>query len=195
MNASMVSSLRTRNHSAYSAGTTSSVNAVATNRPPMMVMAMGPQKMLPASGIMPRMAARAVRTTGRARRTVAPMIARWRPWPAEISRSIWSTRITVLRMIMPASAISPSRATKPNGDAVPGGDGQRRQPLELEAFRGNRARNHVDVLDAFPILRNGVTREQRLQRLGNVLRREAECAGTVLVDLEPDRLHLLAPIK
>ena len=76
MNASMVSSLRTRNHSAYSAGTTSSVNAVATNRPPMMVMAIGPQKMLPASGIMPRMAARAVRTTGRARRTVAPMIAR-----------------------------------------------------------------------------------------------------------------------
>src|SRR5882757_4051753 len=32
-----------------------------------------------------------------------------------MSRSIWSTRITVLRMIMPASAINPSRATKPNG--------------------------------------------------------------------------------
>ena len=32
-----------------------------------------------------------------------------------MSRSIWSTRITVLRMIMPASAIRPSSATKPNG--------------------------------------------------------------------------------
>src|SRR5262249_15790224 len=62
---STVSSLRTRNHSAYSAGTTSSVSAVATNRPPMMVIAMGPQKMLPASGIIPRMAASAVRITGR----------------------------------------------------------------------------------------------------------------------------------
>jgi thiaminase/transcriptional activator TenA len=76
---SAVSSLRTLNHSEYSAGTTSSVSTVATNRPPMMVIAMGPQKMLRASGIMPRIAARAVRTTGRARRTVASMIARCRP--------------------------------------------------------------------------------------------------------------------
>jgi hypothetical protein len=43
---------------------------VATNRPPIIVMAIGPQKMLRASGIMPKMAARAVSTTGRARRTV-----------------------------------------------------------------------------------------------------------------------------
>jgi putative transposase len=37
----------------------------------MMVIAIGPPKMLRASGIMPRMAASAVSTTGRARRTVA----------------------------------------------------------------------------------------------------------------------------
>ncbi len=47
---------------------------VATNNPPMMVMAIGPQNTLPASGIMPRMAASAVSTTGRARRTVASMM-------------------------------------------------------------------------------------------------------------------------
>src|ERR1700724_1172801 len=32
-----------------------------------------------------------------------------------MARSIWSTRMTVLRMIMPASAIRPSSATNPNG--------------------------------------------------------------------------------
>jgi hypothetical protein len=44
----------------------------------MMVIAIGPQKMLRASGIMPRMAASAVSTTGRARRTVASIMARSR---------------------------------------------------------------------------------------------------------------------
>ena len=42
----------------------------------MMVIAIGPQKMLRASGIMPKMAASAVSNTGRARRTVASMMAR-----------------------------------------------------------------------------------------------------------------------
>ena len=42
----------------------------------MMVMAIGPQKMLLASGIMPRMAASAVSATGRARRKVASTMAR-----------------------------------------------------------------------------------------------------------------------
>jgi hypothetical protein len=45
-----------------------SVSTVATNRPPIIVIAIGPQKMLPASGIMPRMAAIAVSNTGRVRR-------------------------------------------------------------------------------------------------------------------------------
>jgi len=42
-----------------------------------MVIAIGPQKMLRASGIMPRMAANAVSNTGRARRSVASMMARY----------------------------------------------------------------------------------------------------------------------
>ena len=59
--------------------------------------------------------ANAVSTTGRARRTVASTIASRRLRPCETSVSIWSTRMTALRMIMPAKAIRPSNATKPNG--------------------------------------------------------------------------------
>src|SRR5271170_3165788 len=59
----------------------------------MIVIAIGPQKMLPANGIIPRMAASAVSATGRARRMVASTTARCRPWPASMSRSIWSTKI------------------------------------------------------------------------------------------------------
>ncbi|KAG0754952.1 hypothetical protein G6F22_020787 [Rhizopus arrhizus] len=43
------------------------------------------------------------------------MIECQRSWPASMSCWIWSIRITELRMIMPASAIVPSSATKPNG--------------------------------------------------------------------------------
>jgi hypothetical protein len=64
---------------------------------------------------MARIAASAVSTTGRARRTVASTIASRRECPCSTSVSIWSTRITALRMIMPASAINPKSATNPNG--------------------------------------------------------------------------------
>ena len=82
-----------------------------------------------------------------------------------------------------------------HGDAIAADDGERRQTVELQPFGRDRARHHVDVLDAFAVLRSGVARQQRLQRLGNVLRRQSERAGAVLVDLEPDRLHLLAPVE
>ena len=68
------------------------------------------------SGIIASTAAAAVSTIGRKRRTVAPTIgvpAARRP--AAMSCSIWSTRMTELRMMMPDSAIVPSIATKPNG--------------------------------------------------------------------------------
>src|SRR5262249_32534286 len=51
--------------------------------------------------IMARMAANAVRITGRARLTVASTIASPRVNPCFTSDSIWSTRITALRMVMP----------------------------------------------------------------------------------------------
>ena len=88
---------------------------VATNKPPMMVIAIGSDNAERDSGIMARIAASAVNTTGRARRTVASTIASLRVSPCDTSVSIWSTKITALRMIMPASAIRPSSATKPNG--------------------------------------------------------------------------------
>ena len=62
-------------------------------------------------------------------------------------------------------------------DAVAGGDGQRRQAVELEPLGRNRAGDHVDVLDALAILRHGVAGEQRLQRLRHVLRGEARARG------------------
>src|SRR3954469_3596904 len=104
-----------RNQRAQRPGRYSSVRKVATNNPPMMVIAIGPQNAERDSGIMARIAASAVSTTGRARRTVASTIASLRVRPAATSVSIWSTRITALRMIMPASAIRPNSATKPNG--------------------------------------------------------------------------------
>src|SRR5262249_4148826 len=43
------------------------------------------------------------------------MSARNESCPAAMSCWIWSTRITLLRMMMPASAMTPRIATKPNG--------------------------------------------------------------------------------
>ena len=60
-------------------------------------------------------AASAVSTIGRKRRTVASTTACAGGCPEAMSCSIWSTRITELRMIMPLSAMVPSMATKPNG--------------------------------------------------------------------------------
>ncbi len=106
---------RTRNHAAYSAGRNTSVSTVATTMPPIIATAIGPKKSLRVSGIIASTAAAAVSTIGRKRRTVAPTIASHGAAPAAMSCSIWSTRITELRMMMPDSAIVPSIATKPNG--------------------------------------------------------------------------------
>src|SRR6266498_1241842 len=45
------------------------------------------------------------------------------------------------------------------GDAVAADDGERRQTVELQSFGRDRARHHVDVLDAFTVLRDDVTRQ------------------------------------
>ena len=88
---------------------------MATISPPMIATAIGPKNTLRDSGIIASTAASAVSTIGRKRRTVASMIACQRSSPAAMSCSIWSTRITELRMIIPDSAMVPSIATKPNG--------------------------------------------------------------------------------
>ena len=88
---------------------------MATTRPPMIETAMGPHSTSRDSGIMARMAAAAVRVMGRKRRTVASRTASHGVCPSSMSCRIWSTRMTVLRMMMPASAMVPSMATKPKG--------------------------------------------------------------------------------
>ncbi len=81
----------------------------------MIATAIGPKNTERDSGIIASTAASAVSTIGRKRRTVASMIASHAGLPCAMSCSIWSTRITELRMIMPNSAIVPSIATNPNG--------------------------------------------------------------------------------
>ena len=81
----------------------------------MIATAIGPQNTLRDSGIIASTAAAAVSTIGRKRRTADSTIASQVGTPRERSCSIWSIRITELRMIMPISAITPSSATKPNG--------------------------------------------------------------------------------
>ncbi len=53
------------NHAAYIAGKDNSVNPVATIKPPMMAIAIGPQKTLLESGIIASTAAAAVKMIGR----------------------------------------------------------------------------------------------------------------------------------
>jgi hypothetical protein len=81
----------------------------------MIAHAIGPQKVERVSGIIARIAAAAVSTIGRKRRTVDSTIASHIGSPRSRSWSICTTRITELRMIMPKSAITPSIATKPKG--------------------------------------------------------------------------------
>src|SRR5262249_32020473 len=66
---------------------------------------------------------------------------------------------------------------------------------KVEALGGNCARDHVDVLDALAILRHVVSGEQRRQHLRDVVWGQPERAGAVLIDFEPDRLLLLAPVE
>ena len=88
---------------------------MAIRIPPIIATAIGPKKSLRVSGIIASTAAAAVSTIGRKRRTVAPITASHGAAPAAMSWSIWSTRITELRMMIPDSAIVPSIATNPNG--------------------------------------------------------------------------------
>src|SRR5439155_22059723 len=93
----------TRNSSTYKAGRLPRVRNVATDSPPMMAIAIGPQNTLRVSGIVARIAVAAVGTTGRARLTADPNTAFQSDIPFAVSCSIWSIRMTEFRMSMPAS--------------------------------------------------------------------------------------------
>ena len=92
-----------------------------------MAYAIGPQKTSDAIGIMPREAAAAVSTIGRVRCVVASITASQGCKPLAMSISIWSIRITELRMIIPLSAMMPRIATKPIG--VPVGNSASTTPI------------------------------------------------------------------
>ena len=79
------------------AGKDSKVKAVATTKPPMIAIAIGPQNRLRVSGIMASIAAAAVRAIGRILCTVAIAIASQIGVPCPRSSSIWSIKITELR--------------------------------------------------------------------------------------------------
>src|SRR6516165_7965242 len=76
---------------------------------------------------MPSEAAAAVSTIGRSRWVVASITASQGCSPLARSMSIWSTRITELRMIMPLSAMMPRIATNPIG--VPVGNSANTTPI------------------------------------------------------------------
>lgn len=76
---------RTLNHAAYSAGTKKIVSSVATLRPPMIAIAIGPQNTLRVSGIIANTVASAVSITGRARWMAASNIAPHTSSPSAIS--------------------------------------------------------------------------------------------------------------
>jgi len=63
---------------------------------------------------MPKEAAAAVSTIGRKRCVVASITASQGRNPLARSMSIWTIRITELRMIMPLNAIMPRMATNPS---------------------------------------------------------------------------------
>ena len=96
-------------------GRTSSVNTVATNKPAPMATAIGPQNILETKGIIAKIAAAAVSKIGRKRVIVALMMESHKLSPAARCWSIWSIRITELRIMIPDRANMPSCTTKPIG--------------------------------------------------------------------------------
>ncbi|MNL17964.1 hypothetical protein D3C87_1390870 [compost metagenome] len=77
---------------------------------------------------MPRLAAAAVSRIGRRRCSVASSTASHCEEPSATNASIWVTRITELRMMMPISARMPRIATKPIG--VPVGTSASTTPIK-----------------------------------------------------------------
>jgi len=73
----------------------------------------------------------------------------------------------------------------------------RRQAPSSSRSEGNRARTTSIVLDAFAwYWRHGEARLTRVcSVLRDILRGEAKRAGAILIDVETDRLDLLAPVE
>jgi hypothetical protein len=90
-----------------------------------------------------------------------------------------------------------TRATWPTGTAAPSRVAIVRSSIRSSAARSlgmARATTSTPLL-ADPQRRHRRSADQGLQRLGDVLWRQAERPGARLVDLEPERRHFLAPIE
>ena len=152
---------------------------VATRRPPIIVIAIGPQNTLRDSGIIARMAASAVSTTGRERRMVDSMIAshcdsiagrQLGNQPAQIGENglADSGRLHPFRDIGANSenviAISPPEnrileivvdardLRERHSDAAASGNREVCKPVEVETFGRNRPRHDRDQVDALAVL-------------------------------------------
>jgi len=79
--------------------------------------------------------------------------------------------------------------------AVAGADGQVGQEFRAQAFFGHGPGHDVDQLDAVADLGDGHAGKPHLQGLGDILGRQPEDPGPVLVHDQPDRPGLLVPIQ
>ena len=100
---------------AYNAGKNTSVSTVPPKVPPINVYASVPQNTEWVSGMNASMAASAVRMTGRERCTVASTTASNGANPSCSFWRICPIKMSVLRIRIPDSAISPTSALMPNG--------------------------------------------------------------------------------
>ena len=85
--------------------------------------------------------------------------------------------------------------TDRHGRPVARGDSHILEPVERGALARNGAGDDVDPLLSNPERGDGRPADQRLQRLSDVLRRQAQSPGARLVDLEAQRRHFLAPVE
>ena len=127
--------------------------------PPIMAKAIGPQNTSRAIGIMPRLAAAAVSRIGRMRCMVASTTASHGASPSARKASIWVTRITVLRMMMPISASTPRMATKPSGWLV---EQQRRDHADQAERR--HAHHQEQLLEALQLQHQDGRHQEQHQR-------------------------------
>jgi hypothetical protein len=82
-----------------------------------------------------------------------------------------------------------------HGNAAPRIDRQVPHTAEIQPLRRNSAGNHTDFFDAVTQCRHLHARNQHRQRLRNVLRRQAERPGAVLIDSQLEIRRLFVPVE
>ena len=96
-----------------------------------------------------------------------------------------------------SSATGSIRATCASGTATPSRLATVRspRPADVEPLARHRPRHHLHEVGAVAHLGHRQPGDQRLQRLGDVLRREAQRPRAVLVHHQPDRRRHLVPLQ